>query len=301
VSADYLRLVITSYSATTNPYAQFALEELGWDGHGASFPQAYSADTTWNGNVPANAIDGNSSTWWQTVNGVSDPTLEVDLGAPTTLSAVSTQWYNASFAPSGYEVQTSTDGVNWTTALTVTNNTEASRTEMFPGGQVSADYLRLVITSYSATTNPYAQFALEELGWDGHGASFPQAYSPDTTWNGNVPANAIDGNSSTWWQTVNGVSDPTLEVDLGAPTTLSAVSTQWYNSSFAPSGYEVQTSTDGVNWTTALTVTNNTEASRTEMFPGGQVSADYLQVVITSYSATTNPYAQFALEELGWA
>ena len=153
--------------------------------------------------------------------------------------------------------------MNWTTQLTVTpaphpGNPERSTPTPSPAA-VSATYLRLVATAYpSAGTDPYAHVALEELGWDGHGATFPAAFSANTTCASDAPANAIDNNTATWWQPVAATVNPTVAVDLGTPTTLSAVSTTWYSPAFAPSAYQIQTSPDGVNWTTQLTVSADT-------------------------------------------
>ena len=132
--------------------------------------------------------------------------------------------------------------------------------------------------------------------------SYPCATSPDASWGGAVPQDAIDGNSSTWWQPVAATTTPTLEIDLGSPTTVSAVSTDWYSTQYAPSSYEIQTSTDGVNWTTQLTVTGNTDVSRTDVFPDGSVTATYLQLVVTNFTPPgSNPAAYVALREFGWS
>jgi len=264
----------------------------------SSYPCAYSYNTTFGSDVPANAIDGNASTWWQPVGSTTTPTLTVDLGSPTAISAISTQWYSAAFAPSAYQIQTSTDGATWTTQLTVTGNTLASRTDALPA-TVTANYIQLVANSFTSATGPYAQIALDELGWDGHGVAFPIASSPNTTFSSDVPANAIDGNASTWWQPVGSTTTPTLTVDLGSPTAISAISTQWYSAAFAPSAYQIQTSTDGATWTTQLTVTGNTLASRTDALPA-TVTANYIQLVANSFTSATGPYAQIALDELGW-
>src|SRR5258707_996172 len=63
------------------------------------------------------------------------------------VSAVTTTWYPG-FFPSVYEVDTSPDGVNWSSRLSFSANTAAQRTDVFPGGEVSASYLRLLITAF---------------------------------------------------------------------------------------------------------------------------------------------------------
>ena len=103
--------------------------------------------------MPNNAITNsatppNPNVWWQPTAAATAPvTYEVDLGPPTVLSAVTTTW-DLAFFPSAYHVDTSPDGITWTTQLSFGANTASSRIDAFPGGQVSASYLRLVITAF---------------------------------------------------------------------------------------------------------------------------------------------------------
>jgi hypothetical protein len=299
VIVQYLQLVVTPYTPGGGPYASVALSELNWDNHGVAFtyPYAYSSNPTWGNNRPDGAIDTDLSTWWQTVDATTTPTLTVNLGRPTTLAAARTEWV-AGYAARGYQIQTSPDAVTWTTQVTVTGNTSADRSYGFT--PVVAQYLQIVITPYSSSgVTPYADFALLELGWTGHlvSPSFPLAYSSNPTWANNTPDKAIDGNTATWWQPVSATATPSLTINLGGTTTLTAARTEWYPG-FAASSYQIQTSPDGINWTTQLTITGNTSTDRSDAF--APVFAQYLQLVITPYSAPATPYANFALTELGW-
>ena len=156
-----------------------------------------------------------------------------------------------------------------------------------------------------AGTDPFAHVALLEMGWDGHGVTFPVASSPNTTFASDAPANAIDANPATFWQPVAATTTPTLQVNLGAPTSVSTVSTQWYSSEYAPSSYQIQTSPDGATWTTQATVTSDTTPSNN---PGPvynhvlptPVTTNYLRLVATAFNpAGTDPFAHVALLEMG--
>jgi hypothetical protein len=259
---------------------------------------ATSPNTIWNNNVAANAIDGNTATWWQPVAGTVSPTIEVEVAPGTSLSAVRAQWYGAGFEPQSYVIETSPDGVTWTTQVSVTANSATDRTDSFPVVS-NARYFQIVVSSYPAAGgDPFAHLALSELSWDGHGINFPIASSPNTIWNNNVAANAIDGNTATWFQTIDATPTPTITVNLGTPTTLTAVRTQWY-AGYAASGYQIQTSSDGVTWTTQVSVTGNTSTDRTDTLT--TVTAQYLQLLVTPYTPNgVTPYSSFALTELGW-
>jgi hypothetical protein len=104
--------------------------------------------------MPNNVISNsgsppNPNVWWQPTAAATAPVAYgVNLGQPTAGSAATTTWYPAYF-PSAYEVDTSPDGVTWSTQLSFSSNT-ASRTDVFPNGQVTARYLRLPITAFEA-------------------------------------------------------------------------------------------------------------------------------------------------------
>lgn len=67
------------------------------------------------GNVPANAIDGNLSTRW---SGEGDGVwIRFDLGASRTVGSVSLAWHQGNTRRSTFDVQTSGDGTSWTTVL----------------------------------------------------------------------------------------------------------------------------------------------------------------------------------------
>jgi hypothetical protein len=400
--------------------------------------------STWGSNVPNNAISNsgdnpNPNQAWLPAAGVDSTgslTYQVDLPAPTTLSAVTENWYAGFAAPTGYTVDTSADGVTWTTQVTISANTLNTRTDVFPGGLVTASHIRLhAITGFASTACRgcgFAGIALVKFGWDGHGVAFPQATSPNTTpWRvgskttpqfgapvittlGAVgvggatlygyEVTAVNGNGETQasteqtiaagnatlsptnfidlaWTPVNGAvsynvygrspgaetflanvpatattcaPDPTpvppcfsdtggavtgalppaagtvesnalnnpgadpaffwqptaaaaagasYEVDLGPSTTVDSVTPTWSAGFSPPVAYEIDTSTNGVTWTAQFQTTTNTSRTATDVFPGGQVTASYLRLVInTPFPATCTGCgsAGLVLNQLSW-
>lgn len=101
-----------------------------------------TASSTENGGTPASAaVDGNAGTRWSSA--FSDPQwLQVDLGAPATLSRVVLNW-EAAYA-TAFTIQVSTDGSAWTTVNTTTNGTGGVQTLDVSG---SGRYVRLTTTS----------------------------------------------------------------------------------------------------------------------------------------------------------
>jgi hypothetical protein len=103
--------------------------------------KAATASSTENGGTPAaNAVDGNTGTRWSSA--FSDPQwLQVDLGAPATITKVVLNW-EAAYAR-GFTIQTSATGSSWTTVNTTTNGTGGVQTLTVNG---SGRYVRLNTT-----------------------------------------------------------------------------------------------------------------------------------------------------------
>jgi hypothetical protein len=310
-----------STTATTSaPLSSQTTTSSPGNGPGVSFPQALSPGTTdWNGNSPENALTNsgaNPNIFWQPTADANAPvTYEVVLGAPAALSAVTSTWYSGFPPPSAYHLDTSSDGVSWTTRFTTAANASRSRTDVFPTGQVTAGYLRMVITAFSSPCGGcgYAELALVQFGWDGHFVTFPQAYYPSTlpnsatanttaTWGNGVPDNIFNGGpgGTSWWQPV-GASGNTgalvLAVDLGNPRTIFTIKATWLNATFCPPhatctgfnpiNYTILTSATGAqnSWTRCTTVSGNSSFTTTD--PCSVSNAQYVEYDITSWNSVT--------------
>jgi len=90
------------------------------------------------GTACANAVDGNSGTRWSSA--FSDPQwIRVDLGSNQSITRVKLNW-EAAYGKS-YQIQTSTDGTNWTTRYSTTTGNGGIDDVTFAA--VSARYVRI--------------------------------------------------------------------------------------------------------------------------------------------------------------
>ena len=208
----------------------------------------------------SNATDGDPTTRWS--SGFSDPQwLQVDLGQNYNLTHATLTWEAA--AASAYQIQTSTDGTNWTTRYTY-NNTPADLQDVALSG--TGRYVRIYATGRASQWgDSLYELALYGTPSSGGGGSTLLSQGKTATAssveNGSFTApNAVDGNAGTRWS--SGFSDPQwLQVDLGASHTISQVVLNW-EAAYA-TGFQIQTSPDGANWTTVYTTTSGTGGTQT--------------------------------------
>ncbi|MCG5461512.1 ThuA domain-containing protein [Micromonospora sp. MED01] len=201
----------------------------------------------------ANAFDGVAGTRWGSAFG--DPQwIDVDLGATYAINRVKLTW-EAAYG-SGYQIQTSPDGVNFTTVRTVTGGDGG--VDDLTGLSGSGRYVRLLGTT-RGTAWGYSLFEFEVYG--GSGGTGPPGgnllLNKPTSTSSNEGADvsgaqAVDGSLTTRWSST--FSDPQwIRVDLGSPTAIGRVKLSW--EAAYSSAYQIQTSNDGTTWTTVKTVT----------------------------------------------
>jgi fibronectin type 3 domain-containing protein len=105
----------------------------------------------------SNAVDGSLSTRWSSA--FSDPQwLQVDLGATHTLSQVIIAWENA--YATAFQLQTSNDGMTWTTIYSTTTSTGGTQTIPVSG---SGRYVRMYGTA-RATGYGYSIWEFQVYG-----------------------------------------------------------------------------------------------------------------------------------------
>ncbi len=146
-----------------------------------------------NGGVgPANAVDGNSTTRWSSE--FSDPQwIAVDLGAVYNISEVKLNWETA--AGKDYLIQVSTDGINWSKAVTITGNT-ASGWHDYSDLDTSGQYVRVYGT---ARTTQYGYSLFDFSVYGSQAATAPSgltatdnfAYAIDLSWT--APSGTVSG------------------------------------------------------------------------------------------------------------
>ena len=232
----------------------------------AALNKTTTASSTENAGTPAaDATDGNTGTRWSSA--FSDPQwLEVDLGSSQSICSVGLNWETA--YATAFQIQTSTDGTNWTTVYSTTTGTGGNQTLAVTG---TGRYIRMYGTA-RATQYGYSlwEFQVFTSGSGGGGsggscgttnAALNQPTTASSTENGSFPAaDATDGNTGTRWSSA--FSDPQwLEVDLGSSKSICSVGLNW-EAAYA-TGFQIQTSTDGTTWTSIYSTTSGTGGNQT--------------------------------------
>jgi hypothetical protein len=288
---------------------------LSGTGIGPTTNLAASATLTSSSNASgypaANANDGNTSTYWESLDGATWPqTLTANLGQSYPLGSVtltlppSSAW---STRTETFSVLGSANGSTWTTLVPsagYTFNPSTGNTVTFnlPSG-TSDQYLELSFTGNTGwNAAQISEFEIfpgtssSTTGGGGGGgtptnlalnapisaSSYTQTY---------VAANADDGNTSTYWESANGSWPATLTVNLGASHSLSSLvvdlppSSAWQTRTQTLS---VLGSTNGSTWTTLVasaTYTWNPATGNTVTItlPSG-TSDQYVQLNFTANS-----------------
>jgi hypothetical protein len=217
-----------------------------------------TASSLENTSFPAsNATDGNAGTRWSSA--FSDPQwLQVDLGQSYHVTGVTLNW-EAAYARA-FQIQTSPDGTNWTTIYSTTTGTGGVQTLSVNG---TGRYIRMYGTQ-RATPYGYSLWEFSVSGTPAGGATLLSQGHPATASSlesASFPAsNAVDGNAGTRWSSA--FSDPQwLQADLGSVHTISQVVLNW-EAAYARA-FQLQTSTDGTNWTTIYSTTTGTGGTQT--------------------------------------
>lgn len=241
-------------------------------------PVIFTADTSTNTNCPAvnialnrpaasssrpgtdksyyefNAFDANLTTAWVSQPGIDPQWLYVDLGKQFHVCQVTINW-GAQYA-SAYQVQVSTDAVSWTTLQAVTGNKSLTNSLALNG---TCRFLRIYGTS-RATTMGYSIAEVQVSG-------IPVASQPlnialhapavsSTNESSLVPpAAVVDGQGFTRWASQQQTDPSWIYLDLGASYNLTQVVIDWEVA--LAQDYQLQVSSDAVNWTTVKSVAGN--------------------------------------------
>jgi len=262
-------VVLTAYavvSATTATTAS-AADTLLSQGRPAT------ASSTENAGTPASAaVDGDVGTRWSSA--FSDPQwIQVDLGATATLSQVVLRW-EAAYA-TAFEVQVSPTATTWTTVYSTTTGTGGTSTiPVSASGRYVRLYMTARATGYGDSLwefQTYGSFAGGTCGTANAALNRP-ATASSTENAANPAAAAVDGNGGTRWSSA--FSDPQwLQVDLGGTHSISKVTLNW-EAAYAKA-FQIQTSTDGTNWTNVYSTTTGAGGIQTVNVTG---SGRYVRV-----------------------
>ncbi|MGI4872968.1 MAG: discoidin domain-containing protein [Janthinobacterium lividum] len=211
-------------------------------------------------NVASNATDGDNGTRWSS-EFTDSQSLVVDLGAAQTIDRIRILWEYA--FGRNFLLQVSTDALTWTTLSQTTGNMPVAHN----GGYLNeysnlnatsrgyGRYVRLVGTTRN-TSFGYSIFEFEVFSFSNTAVSVAAgktAIASDTEGN-NAAGMAVDGDDNTRWSTLN-TTNQTLTVDLGQQIAISRIYLSW-ESAYGVK-FSLQSSTDGIAWTTFLPFTNN--------------------------------------------
>ncbi|WP_237078624.1 discoidin domain-containing protein [Myxococcus xanthus] len=237
------------------------------------------------GNVPANAIDGDPTTRWSS-DGVGE-WLTGDLGAVKSLSAVDISWHRGNERVNRFVISTSTDGTNFTQVHSGSSSGNTAAPERYSFSAVNARYVRITVNG--STMNTWASIAELAAVTDG---SNPPGAPPERFTSvaasgddGNVPANAIDGDPATRWSS-DGVGQ-WITGDLGTVAQLGAMDIGWHRGNERVNNFVISTSTDGTTFTQVHSGRSSGNTAALERYSFSPVSARYVRITVNGSSMNT--------------
>ena len=126
------------------------------------------------------------------------------------------------------------------------------------------------------------------------------ATSPHANYPGNGPPQAIDGNLSTLWQPVNGLTVAELRTSraAGSAELVTAIRHRYAGGTNYPAAYEIRASIDGSSWVTVAARTGNTAIDLTDPIPEPYQRCDHYAMRATSWYADGPTYAYLAMSEV---
>lgn len=238
--------------------------------------------------------------------------LTVDLGSTQTVGMVKlyprpydTMTQSPCY-PVDFTIQVSTDGTNFTTVKTVTNEPNPVKNpKEYSFTSTQARYVKLNVTKLglpNVDEPTVYRLQLLEIGIYGSGnLALNKTATSNDSWesSGFSVTNLTDGNLSNCYTSNNHSSDSAsiyTRIDLGANNTVGAVKlyprvgayTITNASPQFPVDYTIQVSTDGTNYTTVKTIKQQANPFRVpQMITFGAVQARYVKVNVTKLGIPT--------------
>ncbi|MFB8265693.1 discoidin domain-containing protein [Streptomyces sp. NPDC055955] len=256
----------------------------------ALFKEA-TASTTQSGHEPGDAVDDAAESKW--VGDGSDPAWwQVDLGASVALEQFQILWETDETAYQ-YRILTSDDGATWKTSVDAHDNTAAVTTAVHQV-EVTTRYVRVDILDAGDWWPSIREFRAVPPG--GSGGVPPADPGPKiardqietvtatSTATGFAPDKAFDGDITfgTGWSAATPAVPQTLTAELAAAHDLAGVRIHWGKDSSWYT-YDLQTSTDGSTWDTALSgLTRSGQYTLPEVFTAPDVRQ--IRITVTQVS-----------------
>lgn len=236
------------------------------------------------GNVPANVLDGDLGTRWSE-DGVG-AWIRADQGVAVPTCGVRVAWYRGDVRRSHFVVAVSGDGAAWQTVHQGDSSGTTTALETYPFGEVDARYVRITVNGN--TSNNWASISELDTVPCG-GAAEPVAANANGN-DGNVPANAIDGNLGTRWSNL-GVGS-WIRADLGASTQISGVDIAWFRGDTRRSHFVLAVSQDGTTWQTVHQGDSGGMTAGPEHYAFAAVDARWVRVTVNGN--TSNDWASIS-------
>jgi predicted alpha-1,2-mannosidase len=233
--------------------------------------------------------------------------LTIDLGSTQSVSTFVIKHAglggeNTGWNTGAFNIQTSTDGTNFSTAATVSGNI-ASRTVHTLTTARSARFVRVNITTPTNDGNNATRlYEVEVYGGGGTGPTNVALNKPataDSSCNANEgPEKAVNGSvsggNSDKWCSLGATKF--LRVDLGAPFAIQSFTVRHAGAggettSWNTRDFDLQVSSDGTNWTTVASPRGNT-ASVTNHPLGTPTSARFVRLNVLVPTQTTDNAAR---------
>ena len=192
----------------------------------------------------------------------------MDLGSTQNICQVGLDW-EAAYAKS-FQIQVSTDNVNWTTIYSTTTGTGGNQTLSVSGtGRYIRMYGTVRATPYGYSLWEFQVFTATTGGGTTCGPANVALNQPTTASSlenaSFTAAAATDGNLGTRWSSA--FSDPQwLDVDLGSTKSICQVTLNW-ETAYA-TAFQIQVSPDNTNWTTIYSTTTGTGGNQTLQVSG---------------------------------
>lgn len=202
---------------------------------------------------PSKAFDGDQDTWWAGEPGAGKWDVYYRNTSTRPVSMFTAYLFNINYYTDQMTLYTSDDGLNWTRVgeLGPGPNETTFKASIYVGRPVA--YMKLHIEGDSPSKFPL----IKDVSWDFE----PGPVSGDCYSSFYKAANAFDSQPNTWWVGRRGAGAWNLFYAFAQPESLGTLRIQFYAASHAPASTEALTSDDGINWTSAGTVSTGGEAT----------------------------------------
>lgn len=268
INARYWRVRTTAHTGSVEVGIKHL--EFGLLGETAHTPVSAAASSVHSTFVAANAIDGSASTVWIASSSAEPQTLTLDFGSAVDVNVMRLLNRSDTAYATAFDVQYSNDDSNYTTAWSVSgvnsssyDTSDLNNVLAYPNPTATANGKPLWRLNVTAVDNN-SQLSLTELEFRGSvgGADLTgsgRSWHRSTGF-GLPSANAFDNNTSTIYHetATNQTGILGYEFDDTVDVAQLYILPRAGNPTQSPEDFTLQSSPDGITWTTELTVTGQT-------------------------------------------